>query len=221
MKFYFDGDSFTNGGGLKQKQGREDTRWTKLVCNYFGAEEINLSKGGASNDAVMRHIFSKPTTEVYDFYFLQTTFVTRNEFYDEAKRKWLGYSHEGGKHGNIEDKCISRWGDIEGPQFAQWINFGLSRIYTNHYGKTRESVAYHALKAYVASVGRARRSFFSTTIKPKYTDNKYDMYFRGTDDFLYDKIPDDGHPSVEGHKTIAKYVIDRVSERLSDEGSVC
>jgi hypothetical protein len=31
----------------------------------------------------------------------------------------------------------------------------------------------------------------------------------------FDRIPNDGHPSVEGHKTIAKYIIDIVSERLS------
>jgi len=234
MKFYFDGDSFTYGGGL-ERIGivREDVRWSKLVCDHFGAEEINLSYGGACNEKVMRHLFAKPTTEVYDFYFLQTTIPIRGEFYDRRKKRWIGYSHECGKHGNLLDKSISRWGRIEGPKFAQWIDFGLSRIYTDELGKTRESVALNAMKAYVASVGRSNRSFFSTLLKPTETDNKYDMYFKGTHDaergecewppglFRYDKIPNDGHPSVEGHKTIAKYVIDIVGDRLRDEGSVC
>jgi hypothetical protein len=223
LKFYFDGDSFTNGVGLESK---EDYRWSKLVCDHFGAEEINLSHGGACNEKVMRHLFAKPTTEVYDFYFLQTTIPIRGEFYDRKKKRWVGYSHECGKHGNLLDKSISRWGRVEGPKFAQWIDFGLSRIYTDELGKTRESVAYHAMKAYVASIGRSDRSFFSTLLKPTQTDNKYDMYFRGTHDgeyewppglFRYDKIPNDGHPSIEGHKTIAKYVIDIVRERLGDE----
>ena len=224
MKFYFDGDSFTWGGGLTDiGVVREDFRWSKLVCDHFGAEEVNLSYGGASNDRIMRQLFSKPPTEVYDFYFLQTTIPIRNEFYDKVKRKWLGYSHECRKDGSVYDKCISRWGDVEGPRFAEWINFGLSRVYTNEYGRTKESVVYNAMKAYVASVGRARRSLFSTTIRPKHTNIKYDMYFNGTHSglFRYDKIPNDGHPSVEGHKTIAKYVIDIVGERLRDEGSVC
>ena len=227
LKFYFDGDSFTNGVGLESK---EDHRWSKLVCDHFGAEEINLSHGGACNEKVMRHLFAKPTTEVYDFYFLQTTIPIRGEFYDRKKNRWIGYSHECGTHGNLLDKCISRWGRVEGPKFAQWIDFGLSRIYTDELGKTRESVAYHAMKAYLASIGRSDRSFFSTLLKPTQTDNKYDMYFRGTHDaecywppglFHYDKIPNDGHPSIEGHKTIAKYVIDIVRERLGNEGSVC
>ena len=234
MKFYFDGDSFTYGGGL-ERIGivREDVRWSKLVCDHFGAEEVNLSYGGACNEKVMRHLFTKPPTEVYDFYFLQTTIPIRGEFYDRRKKRWIGYSHECGKHGNLLDKCKSRWGRVEGPKFADWINFGLSRIYTDELGKTRETVALNAMKAYVASVGRSNRSFFSTLLKPTETDNKYDMYFKGTHDaergecewppglFRYDKIPNDGHPSVEGHKTIAKYVIDIVSERLRDEGSVC
>ena len=216
MKFYFDGDSFTYGAALESK---EDHRWSKLVCDYFGAEEINLSHGGACNEKVMRHLFAKPTTEVYDFYFLQTTIPIRGEFYDRKQKRWIGYSHECGKHGNLLDKSISRWGRVEGPKFAQWIDFGLSRIYTDELGKTRESVAYHAMKAYVASVGRSKRSFFSTLIKPQCTDNKYDLHFDGQFDF--DRIPNDGHPSIEGHKTIAKYVIDIVRERLSNEGSVC
>jgi len=234
MKFYFDGDSFTYGGGLERLAvRREDYRWSKLVCDHFGAEEVNLSYGGACNEKIMRHLFTKPPTEVYDFYFLQTTVPIRNEFYDKKKKRWTGYSHERDKHGSVYDRCIFRWGDVEGPRFAEWINFGLSRVYSDEYGRAKESVTLNAMKAYVASVGRSNRSFFSTLLKPIETDNKYDMYFKGTHDaergetewppglFRYDKIPNDGHPSIEGHKTIAKYVIDIVSDRLRNEGSVC
>jgi hypothetical protein len=230
LKFYFDGDSFTYGGGLKKVLGidPEDVRWSKLVCDHFGAEEINLSSCGSSNDAVIRHIFSKPTSEVYDFYFLQTTIPTRGEFFDPKTQGWTRYSFGKG----MKEKCISRWGPIEGAKFIQWMEFGFSRVYNDHYGKTKETIVYNAMKAYVASVGRARRSFFSTLVPFQCTDNKYDLYHIGKRDWpkdkpmppellVYDKIPDDGHPSVEGHKTIAKYVIDIVSERLSDEGSVC
>ena len=219
MKFYFDGDSFTYGGGLK-KRGviPEEVRWSKLVCDYFGAEEINLSCNGASDDRVMRQLFNKPPGEIYDFYFLQTSTPIRFEMYDIKKKKWmrLFYSFS-------EKTCIERWGSIEGPEIAQWLRFGLNRIYNDVYGATKENVTYNALKAYVASIGRSKRSFFSTFMEPQCTVNKYDLYFpkdhtsrmkMPPQRLIFDRIPNDGHPSVEGHKTIAKYVIDIVSERL-------
>jgi hypothetical protein len=248
MKFYFDGDSFTYGGSLdKVGAVAEEVRWSKLVCDHFGAEEINLSTGGASNDAVMRHTFGQPTTEVHDFYFFQTTIPSRGEIFDPRKHRWE-YPVTGAETGNegwikyglnedVETRCMERWGPIEGPKFIQWMRFGFSRVHNEHYGRTKETITYNALKAYVASIGRARRSFFSTLVRfekdKPCTDNKYDLYHINKINnwpkhkvvppelLVYDKIPNDGHPSVEGHKTIAKYIIDIVSERLSDEGSVC
>ena len=217
MKFYFDGDSFTYGGGLRQiGVAPEDVRWSRLVCDHFGAKEINLASGGASNNRVMRQMFGKPTTEVYDFYFLQTTEPVRKEFYDIKKKKWITYkctSTDG-----LYEKWERRCGSEEGKKFAEWIDFEFRRVYNDHYGKTKENITYNALKSYVASVGREKKSFFSTMIKRKNYQNKYDLYFNPQTKFdtqvVYDRIPNDGHPSVEGHKAIAKYVIDIVSERL-------
>ncbi len=220
MKFYFDGDSLTYGGGLK-KIGivPEDVRWSRIVCDHFGAEEINLATGGASNDRVMRHLLDDPS-EVYDFYFLQLTNSNRSEFYDIKLKKWIKCASALTKlpKSEIMDRCVRRWGSEEGPKFAEWIDFGLRRVYNDHYGKTKENIIYNALKSYVASVGREKKSFFSTQLKPESTDNKYDMHFAyicpKVSTIEFDRIPNDGHPSVEGHKTIAKYVIDIVSERL-------
>ena len=218
MKFYFDGDSFTYGGALDKVLGLDVTkyRWSKLVCDHFGAEEINLSSGGASNDLVMRQTFSKPPTEVYDFYFLQTTFPNRHEFYDTKKEKWMKIRHLVDHPSN---NVWKRWGSEEGSEFAKWIDFGARRIYNDYYGKTKENITYNALKSFVSSIGREKKSFFSTCLKPEFTDNKYDMHlhhgtYTSPQPLDIDRIPGDGHPSVEGHKTIAKYVIDIVSERL-------
>lgn len=221
LKFYFDGDSFTYGGGLDRTLHLDPTkyRWSKLVCDHFGAEEINASSSGACNETVMRQLLGKPTTKVYDFYFLQTTIPVRGEFYDHRKMRWMRYGLSG-LGGSIESRCIERWGLIDGPKFAEWIRFRFGRMYTNYGARTQETIVYNSFKAYVASVGRLKRSFFSTLLPPQETDNKYDLYF-GRTGLVFDTIPNDGHPSVEGHKTIAKYVIDIVSERLYDESSVC
>ena len=212
MKFYFDGDSFTYGGGLK-KIGivPEDVRWSRIVCDHFGAEEINLATGGASNDRVMRHLLDDPS-EVYDFYFLQTTISNRSEFYDTKKKKWVRYMYSSGDGPLMRD---GHYGLEEERKFREWIDFGMRRIYNDHYGKTKENITYNALKSYVASVGRSKKSFFSTLLSPYLTDNKYDLHFAGKRELVYARVSSiDGHPSVEGHKTIAKHVIDIVKERL-------
>tara|TARA_B100000945_G_scaffold235179_1_gene191267 strand:+ start:277 stop:981 length:705 start_codon:yes stop_codon:yes gene_type:complete len=231
VKFYFDGNCFTYGGGLKRiGVVPEDVRWSRLVCDHFGAEEINLSSGGAPNDRIMRHLLDKPP-EVYDFYFLQLGYSHRYEFYDTELKKWIKCSlSETGlrgrkKHDILSEKCVKRWGLEEGSKIAEWIYFGFERIYNDHYAKSQENIIYNALKSYVASIGREKKSFFSTKLPPQSTDNKYDLHLTYTWDtsikcpkastIEFDRIPNDGHPSVEGHKTIAKYVIDIVSERLS------
>lgn len=224
LKFYFDGDSFTYGGGLGKRLHLDPTkyRWSKLVCDHFGAEEINASSSGACNETVMRNLFHKPTTKVYDFYFLQTTVPIRGEFYDDRKKRWMRYGFSG--YDDLESRCIDRWGLVEGPKFADWIRFRFGRMFSDYGARTQESIVYNSFKAYVASVGRLERSFFSTLLTPQETDNKYDIHFgmqSSRTGLVFDRIPNDGHPSVEGHKTIAKYVIDIVSERLYNESSVC
>ena len=222
MKFYFDGDSFTYGGGLGNKLHLDPAkyRWSKLVCDHFGAEEINASSSGACNETVMRNLFHKPTTKVYDFYFLQTTVPIRGEFYEDRDKIWMRY----GLYANLESRCIERWGPVDGPKFADWIQFRFGRMFSDHGARTQETIVYNSFKAYVASVGRLKRSFFSTLLLPNETDNKYDIHFgvrSSRTGLVFERIPYDGHPSVEGHKTIAKYVIDIVSERLYNESSVC
>ena len=84
MRFYFDGDSFTFGGGLDRVFNIDPTkyRWSKIVSDYFGAEEINLSQCGCSNDRVLRQFFAEGRNfDEYDFIFIQLTCAFRSEFW--------------------------------------------------------------------------------------------------------------------------------------------
>ena len=54
MKFYFDGCSWTWGGGLSENGYSLEDRWSTLVCKHFGAEEFNISSSGATNETIMR-----------------------------------------------------------------------------------------------------------------------------------------------------------------------
>ena len=53
MKVYFDGCSWTNGAELDHP---EQERFSKLICDEFGAEETNLSIKGGSNDRIVRNL---------------------------------------------------------------------------------------------------------------------------------------------------------------------
>ena len=96
MKFYFDGDSFTYGGGLQKKCNVDPTkvRWSKIVSDHFDAEEVNISRSGAPNDRVLRHLFTDNFCSIkdYDFIFIQLTYPIRNEFWSDKFNRWFSYS---------------------------------------------------------------------------------------------------------------------------------
>ena len=83
-KFYFDGDSWMNGGGLELCGLPRKSRWSTLVCEHFGAEETNLAVGGAPIDTAMRHLFTGkckkkeiPLHE-FDMFFIQLSYPRRS-----------------------------------------------------------------------------------------------------------------------------------------------
>ena len=62
MKIYFDGCSHTWGAELQNPQ---QSRYSKLVCDYFGAEEYNIALQGGSNMRLARNILDHDLSE-YD-----------------------------------------------------------------------------------------------------------------------------------------------------------
>ena len=120
MKFYFDGCSFTAGGGFK-KFGHENYKnllWTHHVCDHFNAEEHNFAIGGAANDTILRNFFVKnyDELETYDCFFMQTTITARSEWFDDIK--------------NIASNRLEDWLE-EDEDISQNLDFEEKSFYNN------------------------------------------------------------------------------------------
>ena len=83
MKIYFDGCSNTWGAELQNPQ---QSRYSKLVCDYFGAEEYNIALQGGSNMRLARNILDHDLSE-YDMFVIQFTHKVRGEWYDNVKNR--------------------------------------------------------------------------------------------------------------------------------------
>ena len=84
MKIYFDGCSWTKGSHLKNNL---EERFSRLVCDHFGAEEYNIAKGGGSNDRIIRNLIVENNIEEYDLAVIQMTYPARTEYYSGIPRR--------------------------------------------------------------------------------------------------------------------------------------
>lgn len=83
MKIYFNGCSWTRGAELEDYT---QERYSKLLCDHYGAEEINLAYDGKSNDAIIREIYLDQPEP--DLAVIQMTFPLRTEYYNVKERAW-------------------------------------------------------------------------------------------------------------------------------------
>lgn len=207
MKFYFDGDSFTYGGGLQKKCNVDPTkvRWSKIVSDHFDAEEVNISRSGAPNDRVLRHLFTDNFCSIkdYDFIFIQLTYPIRNEFWSDKFNRWFSYS----LIKDFKSFGSNKYEKYYGSEYTAWFDYYIKRISTEKHSMSRELVAYNSIVSFLKLVGKP----FLMIGASHYNHIDYDFHIRRE---KLDRIPDDGHPSVLGHKQIAERIIHKVKEIL-------
>jgi len=236
MKFYFDGCSFSYGGGLTQNgYDPHKVRWTKLVSDYFGAEQYNFSTGGASNDTILRHfftgqVFQEPRSykedirfnlEDFDVFFIQSTAPRRGEYWNRDKMKWERYK----QRPTIKESERRK----ENPELQNWIQYWLGEIYSPKQGAVMEMVMMKSILSYLKLINKPY--FTSTIMGVKESTMDYDLYFNPdpinyqnpisiNDPYFsitkgiirYDRLPC-GHPSPDGHRQIADDVIEKLLSR--------
>ena len=190
MKIFFDGDSFTYGGGLENPTKH---RWSKLICDHFDAEETNLSKIGVSNECVLRHLFADGhNLETYDIIFIQLTYPARFECWDEKKNRWRTYSIRSLQW--LKD-------NYKDSKFVDFMDYYANHYYTDKLGMTNELIAYNSIVSHLKLLGKP---FFISSLS-HYGHIKYDLNFHK---FNYMPISkEDLHPSILGHQQIAKRVL--------------
>ena len=209
MKFYFDGCSYTYGGGLVENGYSLENRWSTLVCKHFGAEEYNFAEGGASNDCVLRHFFTGQVYEEkrskvedirfdlndFDFFFIQTTYPTRFEYFDEMRQRWSSLKIRM----NTSRKSI---------HLIKWLEYYYKEVYSDKYGRVKEICTVKSIESHLKLLNKPY--FLSTIIdNPVMT---YDLEINKRDDdrnFKYDRLPC-RHPSPRGHRQLADDIIKKI-----------
>ena len=218
MKFYFDGDSFTFGGGLDKIFNADPTkyRWSKLVCDHFGAEEINISKSGASNERILRQFFAEDRNfEQYDCIFIQLTCSFRYEWWSNERNKWINSGlplqqtlrYPGDRFLKFRKELLEKERRRYGEGYNEWETYRATHILSDKDAMTKELVAYNSIKSHLELIGKP---FFLSALT-NYNHIKYDYDFNKEN---FDRIVNDGHPSILGHKQIAKKVIHKVKDKL-------
>tara|TARA_B100000508_G_C11329650_1_gene213649 strand:- start:42 stop:638 length:597 start_codon:yes stop_codon:yes gene_type:complete len=196
-KIYFDGCSWTKGMELNDPLKE---RYSKLICDEVGAEEINFAMGGGSNDRVVRNLLVENNIEDYDLAIIQMTFPVRTEYYD---KDWVRVNPKNN---------FSRWlngegGDIRrlGEKFSDHSDFWkywYMQVSNKEYFETKENIHFQTIRNHCKTKGVP---LILSTIN-RWSKLKFDFLMRVERKYKAEY----GHPNKEGHRLIAKKILDRI-----------
>lgn len=210
MKIYFDGCSFTEGGGkLREKYNIEEVRYSRKVANHFNAEEYNFSRCGNSNISMLRVINENiDLVSQCDVVVIQMTLPSRTEYYNKG---WKN--------------AIPRLAIKENDSF--WLKY-YQEVYQDEFGETYEYMVYNSIKMIckalnkpliILSIHNHTKLLFDFIIE---TPIDTDSYFsspvvRVPLDGVQYKSPEyhkKGHPTKMGHFMIAKHLIPIIESKI-------
>lgn len=191
MKIYFDGSSFAYGSELENKEDR----YSNIIADYFGADEYNISKGGASNNRMCRQLLIDHNIEDFDVAVIQMSMAARTEWYNSEK--------------GFEDiRPSTKMGT--GVWKEHWWYY-YRNVYDDIYGNVYEQMFSTAIRDHCKIRGVPLILATCRTANPsKYTciptTFKFDI------DMNADKYPKAtyGHPNKQGHSLIAKDIIQMI-----------
>lgn len=148
MKIYFNGCSYTWGDELEYPL---QSRFSKLVCDHYGAEEINLSYCGKSNDAILRECLSDDNH--YDLAIVSSTIPSRTEYYNKTwKRVHIPkrlFSYKGEEFKDIIKKSVSdnTIKESTSDHLEYWLYYYMN-IVNDTYDQNKDMIFYKTIKSY-------------------------------------------------------------------------
>ena len=198
MKIYFDGDSWTRGNEIDEEQ-RLSKRFSALISKELGAEEYNISRGGASNNRIVRQMLFDNDISEYDLAIIQMVYPERSEFYSDKVKDW--------KTITIADTPLvkwyrwekrKKWLDKNGIDYEFWTQY-YKNIYSETYGCTNEKMCATTIRNH-CKVNNVKLILMSQNYHSKI---KFDLQLQ------VPKYPQTkrGHPTMEGHKLIAEDIL--------------
>jgi len=190
MKIYFDGCSWTKGAELKNKR---QTRFSKLISNYYGAEEYNLGVIGGCNRRLARNIINHNLDD-YDMFIIQMTIESRTEWYD------------GNDFINVRPTIPSNYDDK-----VFWQSY-YENLYHQKYGESDEFIYYNLLKNILRDKKHIIVSISNNTKLPVQNLQKNLWYYKSRSKLVNKKLlfAPFHHPNELGHKIIAQMILDKL-----------
>ena len=197
MKIYFDGDSFTKGTELID---RDKTRFSRLISDYYKTQEYNFAESGSCNGGIVRRLVVENNIKEYDLAVIQMSLPVRIEFYDGKKYK-----------------------PLRERDFMEFKRFYLKNVYHDKFGNDYEYIYYQAIKDHcsvnnIPLIITTNRSYKHNhrpmKLKHKHLPSdkrvNFDLYL---DSRKYPRAKF-GHPNKEGHRLIADDLIGIIDKLL-------
>ena len=182
-KLYFDGSSDTNGAELNYAR-RKKLRFSGLVCDHFGIEDYNISKGGGGNHRLVRQmLLNKRHISEFDAAIIQMAPMWRTEY------------HNGKDWERVDDrKDLSGKDPLDVRFWREYFRIHDEKFFISNEKMYQVAIQSHC-KAYgvpLIMIGRSKSS-----------DLQFDI---DVDDGTIKKTLRN-HPSAEGHREIADRII--------------
>jgi len=211
----FDGCSWTFGSELEgpdeDHDKRKKERWSNLVSDHFQSDHVNLGEGGKSNDGILRTTIEYCENHKVDFAVIQFTKNNRREILTPRKgknkyRRVLGSSTDEVnqyylKHLSTDDDDIA--------------NYYKNKFLLEFYFKVKK-IPYFFM---TLNRRKSMKIIGAPTSWQLMSDSKpvtclYNVLQGDLSNYYY-RIPQKGgHPSEKGHRKIADFIIENVSEYI-------
>ena len=199
MKIYFDGDSWTRGNEIDEEH-RKSRRFSALVSKKLDAEEKNISKGGASNNRIVRQLLLENDISQYDLVIIQMTYPERSEIFRERAKKWMTIT--------IGDTPLSnwypwqqrkKWLEKRGINHHFWTQY-YREVYNETYGATYEMIHAATIRSHCKANNVPLILMTNNNLVSK---EKFDL------DLEVPKYPKTvgAHPTEQGHKLISEDIL--------------
>ena len=133
MNIGFAGCSFTYGSELERA---EESRWSKLVSERLGANELNFAKPGSSNDEICKNVFEQVNRDQFDFFVIQVTSNIRFSLALHRKVVSIGPTqrHIDELYNLISKVCFSKYSQYDDSiwhEMTRWKLICLHHYLTN------------------------------------------------------------------------------------------
>jgi hypothetical protein len=221
MKILFSGDSFTWGDELENR----DERYSRLVCDHFGAEEMNISKCGNSNDRILHDIFlpGRHADVIVTQWSVPNRFDTtfdggktfRSIMVQDASDSIYNFSKN---RSDVQNLARSYYKDVQNDcmdTIRMWRNIMMVKIYCEAKKMTHVNMG---LQVY--EVHPEPNVFQQMAEEPlKYIVPDIIGEMRDSNNFCPDLTHIDprkhgNHPNANGHRLIANYVIEQINAKM-------